>query len=301
MLLTIAIPSHNGVKTINQTLDSIFDQTPTKLLTRIRILVCDNGSSSPLLLGISSKYLKRENFEVKTFDNNLGYDLNLIRMLQQCKSEYIWLMGDDDQVLPGSIKLLCDLLSNSKYSAVLMKPIYDKSLPSNVREQSNGQEIQNGEDFFNQVFYDASLLSTLVFRREKLPEIPPILVGKNWIHVVILALICEGSDLPFYRFTNPCIRRVDSDPQRWNDHFQSAFFSGMNHVLVLFYFRHLVEDETFLYFLDKRMPRPIKFFKSLKQINSSKFQLLVIYLIYKFGVIYRQKVILKIVLFFKNH
>ena len=92
MLLTIAIPSHNGVKTINQTLDSIFDQTPTKLLTRIRILVCDNGSSSPLLLGISSKYLKRENFEVKTFDNNLGYDLNLIRMLQQCKSEYIWVM-----------------------------------------------------------------------------------------------------------------------------------------------------------------------------------------------------------------
>lgn len=301
MLLTIAIPSHNGVKNIGQTLDSIFIQTPDEILSKIKILICDNGSSSPLLQGISSNYLNRENLEIKTFNDDLGYDLNLLRMLQQCKSEYIWLMGDDDLILPDSIKLLFGLLKNSKYSAVLMMPIYEKSSLNYVIEQSNGREVQNGKDFFNQVFYDASLLSSLVFRTDKLPQIPSKLIGKNWVHVVILALICEAAELPFYRFTKPCVQRIDSDPQRWNDHFQSEFFSGLSHVLVLFYFRQLVENETFLYFLDKRMPRPITFFKSFKYIKSSRYQVLIIYLFYKLGVIYRRKLLLKIFLFLKNH
>jgi len=301
MLLTIAIPSHNGVKNICQTLDSIFMQTPDEILSKVKVLVCDNGSSSPLLQGISSNYLNRENLEIKTFDDNLGYDLNLLRMLQQCKSEYIWLLGDDDLILPNSIKLLFELLKNSKYSALLMMPIYEKSSLNYVLEQSNGREVQNGKDFFNEVFYDASLLSSLVFRTDKLPQIPSKLIGKNWVHVVILALICEEAELPFYRFTKPCVQRIDSDPQRWNDHFQSEFFSGLSHVLVLFYFRQLVEKETFLYFLDKRMPRPITFFKSFKYIRSSRYKVLVIYLFYKLGVIYRRKLLLKIFLLLKNH
>jgi len=50
---------------------------------------------------------------------NLGYDHNLRSLLDKCTGEYVFFMGDDDRILPGSIKRVLDVLENNSVAVVL--------------------------------------------------------------------------------------------------------------------------------------------------------------------------------------
>ena len=297
-ILTIAIPSHNGSEYIQKTIDSIIESVSLNNSKYLKILICDNGSSSPIAPIISKISLEFDlSVDLYSFDDDLGYDLNVLRMIKICTTEYVWLMGDDDLVINNSVNtVILNLLAKPR-AVVFMKPIF-KSLSHND-QIPRGIEYNLGAEFFQSVYLGSSLLSTLIFRRDLIPNLPNILIGNNWIHIVILGLISRTEQLTFYEFTTPSILRVDSNPERWSKHFNSNLVSGLNHVVVVHYFRKMLSRKSFLEFIDNRAPRPTIFISTLKSISNNKIRIIAIYFYFKICVIYIGKLKIKLLKLFK--
>ena len=95
MKLTIYIPTFKRAE-LRDCLNSICPQ----LIDGVELIVSDNDPDG------SAKYVKDEypkaRYERRYF--NLGGDVNVLRGLLSGSGEYVWVVGDDDTLLPGAVK-----------------------------------------------------------------------------------------------------------------------------------------------------------------------------------------------------
>lgn len=104
-LLSICIPAYNGGKYLIECLDSIFPQVKH---SQVEVVVVDDVSkddSFELLI----QYKKRHPFSLFKLirnKNNLGFDRNVLEVISQGSGKFSWLLGQDDKLLPGSIKTI---------------------------------------------------------------------------------------------------------------------------------------------------------------------------------------------------
>lgn len=98
-LLTIAIPTHNRAHFLREILQSILVQSHKD---RFEVVVCDNASEDDtpeVVRGFSS------GLDLKYFrsDVNLGFGGNYVRCLRNSTGNRIWVIGDDDALMPGAV------------------------------------------------------------------------------------------------------------------------------------------------------------------------------------------------------
>ncbi|MGB9735988.1 MAG: glycosyltransferase family 2 protein [bacterium] len=107
-LLTIGIPTYNRTETIFKILQQIIDR---QIYSIAQILIIDDGGTDGGYekLRVSSAFLK-ENIKFLRNDVNIGYARTFIRMFTECKTEYLMMTTDDDELLPNGIKQLIDYL-----------------------------------------------------------------------------------------------------------------------------------------------------------------------------------------------
>jgi glycosyltransferase involved in cell wall biosynthesis len=105
--LTIAIPTFNRNAILLENLKHLLPQ----LTKHVDILIIDNCSDVDV-----ENYLKQN----KIFDNrikivrntvNIGGNANILRCIEHCKSDYIWILGDDDFPLPDALKKIKTFLA----------------------------------------------------------------------------------------------------------------------------------------------------------------------------------------------
>jgi glycosyltransferase involved in cell wall biosynthesis len=99
--LSICIPSYNGEKYLEQTLDSIINQKADG----IEVLITDD-STTPETGKIVKKYIKKYPNLVRYIKNKktLRFDRNVLNVVKNAKGKFCWLLGQDDKLLPGSLK-----------------------------------------------------------------------------------------------------------------------------------------------------------------------------------------------------
>lgn len=101
MKLTIYVPTYRRSE-LRACLDSICPQ----LVEGVELIVSDNDTEG------SARYVKDEyrkaKYERRYF--NLGGDVNVLRGLCAGSGEYVWVVGDDDTILPGTIQKLLPML-----------------------------------------------------------------------------------------------------------------------------------------------------------------------------------------------
>ena len=97
-LLTVAIPSYNRADTLYKTvLFFIKNILKNNLQDEVILLVSDNASPDKTwtyLKEIKQRYPLLINIHRQ--DSNLGYAKNVLWLLNNCTSKYIWTIGDDD-------------------------------------------------------------------------------------------------------------------------------------------------------------------------------------------------------------
>ena len=122
-LLTIAIPTYNRERYLKKCLDAICPQ----ITTEVEVVVRDNSSSSYDFNKFIEPY--SSNYGVKYYVNdvNVGMDANVARLFEKCETKWLWIIGDDDILLPDAVKLVLDHLSSSDATFVRFNsPIYGK-------------------------------------------------------------------------------------------------------------------------------------------------------------------------------
>jgi glycosyltransferase involved in cell wall biosynthesis len=174
-VLTIGIPVFNGAKTIRDTIESVLMQLDDDLKGKVEILISNNHSTDNTK-EIVKEYVTLFPDNIHIYDNDrpdLELDGNLINIFKLSKSEFVWIMTDDDAFYPNSINYILELISSRGEDLGLIFVNYaecDEYLNENaVREREDiyvSYFCANGDDFFIKSKMLFGLASSLIFKRE---------------------------------------------------------------------------------------------------------------------------------------
>lgn len=123
-LLTIAIPTYNRKNQLIRLLKSIEVQNCTEYYS---ILISDNSSNYSVTEAIEEAFSGefRELITVIRREINGGGDYNISSLFAYAKTELFWIIGDDDELLEGSIIKVID--NHKKYPDI---PVFKYKIPA---------------------------------------------------------------------------------------------------------------------------------------------------------------------------
>lgn len=116
-ILTVLIPTYNRKQQMQRTLDALSRQTDRDF----RVFISDNASdysiSDELLPRYSPDFVRR--IDVRVQKVNLGADMNISSVLADCKTQWGWLLGDDDHIEDFAVEAIKKQINkNSECSAI---------------------------------------------------------------------------------------------------------------------------------------------------------------------------------------
>jgi abequosyltransferase len=113
-LLTIAIPTFNRAKFLRESLSTLIDQLVAQ--PTVELLVSDNASSDETSAIIDEFQARGLKLRYQRNEVNLGPDANFLRCFEQGLGKYLWVLGDDDIVVPGGLNKVVHLLKDADYA-----------------------------------------------------------------------------------------------------------------------------------------------------------------------------------------
>ena len=150
MKLSICIPTYNRVECLNNCLNSILIAKQNYDFN-FEVCVSDNCSET----NIDSLIQKYQNFfEIKFHKNhsNLGLGVNILKSVSLAKGEFVWILGNDDLLLPKTFFYLDKLFKENSIvdffyinsfhldSSIVLnapQPFNTKKLPINMKKFSH--------------------------------------------------------------------------------------------------------------------------------------------------------------------
>lgn len=108
--LSLCIPTYNRASFLRGALESGLQEAANHPAGMVEVLVCDNASTDGTAELIAD--LQAAHPELRALKNpvNLGFDPNYLRCVDEARGEFIWVLGDDDVWVPGSVaRVLCEL------------------------------------------------------------------------------------------------------------------------------------------------------------------------------------------------
>jgi glycosyltransferase involved in cell wall biosynthesis len=109
MGLTIAIPTYDR----NQKLVSLLHRLRPQIVANVSIVVIDNFSPTPVSITLAEQ---PELAELPLFvyrnEANIGISANIIRSFELSQGTWVWLLGDDDDILPDAVSNILASISN---------------------------------------------------------------------------------------------------------------------------------------------------------------------------------------------
>lgn len=201
-LLTIAIPTYNRARYLNLCLERIVEEIKSLSEDQhrlIKIYVADNGSSDKTS-EIVSLYQREyaENFESARNCNNMGMDFNFTRCYEQAKTPYVWLVGDDDIILPGGLKKVLDVLVGNEIDLLYVNNYWfqDSYEDKPRQKEMHGTLVfENCLDFARRTNVMLTYLSGLIVRSGVGSGLRSGLAGSNIVQLSwVLPLLRDGKN-----------------------------------------------------------------------------------------------------------
>ncbi len=181
-LLSICIPTWNRSKFLTMSLENFQDQLKNVDCSEIELFISDNCSDDDTSLvvekfissGLPIKYSRNE--------TNIGADRNFLKCMQWASGKYIWLLGDDDILIPETVGYVLDLIRNKDYGIIHF------SVSPNKDNLPEVQEYDDRGEFLKAVSYWITFMSGCVFLKES------VALVKNYEKYISTCLL----QVPFY-------------------------------------------------------------------------------------------------------
>lgn len=128
-ILTIAIPTYNGSKTIRNMLDILLPQVTED----VELIVSDNCStdSTPQII---ADYKKKYSIRYIRNESNIGPDANYLQCMRLARGKFTYLLSDDDIVVENGLsKILRFLYDNPDVKLVYLDSVGFKSVYKGVK------------------------------------------------------------------------------------------------------------------------------------------------------------------------
>src|SRR5579875_1824981 len=119
-LLTMCIPTWNRAEELRLLLEVL---TPQLMQAPdVELLISDNHSTdhTPAVVeqaianGLRCRYVRNA--------ENIGADANFLQCYRMAEGKHVWIFGDDDVLLPGSLLFVLKLLHRRAYELIYLQP-----------------------------------------------------------------------------------------------------------------------------------------------------------------------------------
>ena len=117
-LLSIGIPVYNFSYVLSETLNSIL---PQAVFSDVDILVFDGNSTDDTRLIVTDFQRIYKNLKYIKADFKGGIDVDMVKTVEYCNSDYVWLFSGDDKIKPGSITKILKLIEDYKCDLYLLR------------------------------------------------------------------------------------------------------------------------------------------------------------------------------------
>ncbi len=119
-LLTLAIPTYNRAASLELLLHTLAPQIAA--LPEVELLISDNASpdntreviEAHMAAGLRCEYIRNP--------TNIEADPNFLQCYERARGRYVWIFGDDDVLLPGSLQFVVGLLRDAAYEILYLQP-----------------------------------------------------------------------------------------------------------------------------------------------------------------------------------
>jgi abequosyltransferase len=115
--LTIAIPTFNRAPFLRRLLDSLEPQVRAHP-AEVALLVIDNASTDATVAVVGEFAARGVTIDFRRNSANLGIDANILACFREAQTEYVWIFGDDDVLLPGALAEMLAALRGGQYALV---------------------------------------------------------------------------------------------------------------------------------------------------------------------------------------
>ena len=215
--LSICIPTFNREGLLRETLASLVTQLDSEMQGRVEIVISDNASTDDTGAVIQDLRNKWPHVTSFRWSDNMGADLNFLKVIDLAQGEYCWFLGSDDIVCAGSVRrVLCELERERPDILLFDRLESDATLTAppvagswSAMRDSFSCDTANERDKFHVFLAQCrdiggvfSYLSVIVFRRERWEQISAKdrFVGSAYVHVhALLAILSQGARFRFLK------------------------------------------------------------------------------------------------------
>lgn len=182
-ILTIAIPTYNRPFEVMSRLKEL-SRIDSFNKQKIEVLVCDNGSNIFDMSKTHGYNLEIHHYLQKT---NVGFGKNVESCISLAEGKYVWLLGDDDEIVYQYIEGLINYLENRDLDyLILADPV---RLPNGMKHLPN---YEAGSEWRAIVFISSSIINAKL-AREKIEFVKDIDCNNTYQQVLIAILILDST------------------------------------------------------------------------------------------------------------
>lgn len=249
---SIVIPTLNpDLELLVETLNSAF-RSFGSMSHEIEVLVCDNGSSNPVLESGSLDTFMKNGLICRRFKNNLGFDENLIRAAEAATGDYVLFLGDDDLLSPDSISQTANALAKNSPELAQGEAIF-------FNTEMQPDLSADGPDWKSGGRWEGAALSTIIFRRlsfiSAAKSVSEVAGATSWIHFLSALVLEHKSGLQRQECPSLHVGIRTGRTKNWELHFGSQYLAGIELVVAMGMLTEagMVSNEVFSAYLKDRL------------------------------------------------
>ena len=209
-LLSICIPTYNRAPYLRVCLEHIVRQFSNEnVRDRVEIVVSDN--CSPDDTEIIGREYERNYSNIRYFRNeeNKGFDLNVVNVVEKARGVYCWYMGDDDIIRNGELESIVEFLNGH---AVAVLTVGSKLIATPKEIESNDQKSKGQfhlfGDFnkFREQGNCVGIFSVLILNRDlllKFIDVNDFVEG--WLYYEVVLKMLPKANLQFAYYEHPVV------------------------------------------------------------------------------------------------
>lgn len=124
-MISIVIPTKARIEKVYRQIAEVNEQLKsirTKL--EIELLVVENLSSELL----DPAKISQANWSIQTQSADLGGNHNFCNSILAAKGDYVWVLGDDDKLLDGTVSFMINLADNGEHDCIIVNDLGSHSV-----------------------------------------------------------------------------------------------------------------------------------------------------------------------------
>lgn len=182
-ILSLCVPTYNRCYYLENLLESITNNLNIKNL-EFEICISDNNSTDETFTVIEN-YSNKIKINYNKNSSNIGATKNYLKVIEMAKGDFVWLIGDDDLIMPNALNDIINSIKinkssdfffvnsyqlNSSYIEKFSHPFSTDNLPIKMKRVSNFTKNAN-VPFFDLINSDVTFdflggIFLSVFRRQ---------------------------------------------------------------------------------------------------------------------------------------